>query len=204
MNKSNNNQTKTCDVCNEKYYKSYTIVLNNKSMAVCYLCKNTENFTLESIGKCILVRCNLKQIDINKLTLKYVNTHDEIPNIIEFDKNCKLINFNIFSFMEIIKLMNKKEKKIFENVKIMFTNESLKYLKSMQKNYFTNTKIIKKKYDNDFFNIEKYSFSKKENEIINNIKILLNENIELNKIKKSLNDKANNSHNLFMLLNTFK
>lgn len=196
-----------CGLCGEKYQKGYLTYLYNDKIKTksCYLCKTIVNFSSNSMGKCMLVSSELEQIEINKKILEYVKRNNEMPKPKELDENCKLVNISIFNFLQCYTQMEKSEKKKFDHIKIVFTNEAINYLKSTEQNFFSkDSKKSKSKYDSSYFNLETYEFTKTEQKIIDKKNDLINTKNKLTSVQKSLKNKLNEVKSFSFFIDSLK
>lgn len=202
-----------CSVCNEKYNRSYITYLYNSEIKTrtCFLCNSIINLNHLSLGKCFLICSELDQIKINKKTNKLFNESSIIPNIKKIDSNAKIINMSTYLFFECFLLMDKKEIKKFENIKIAFTGEASNSLKLPTQNfqsYFDNiknansNKVERVKYDSSYFDLPVYEFSETQQQILNNKIIVINKKNLLSDIKLNLEFEEKNTNKLINLVDS--
>lgn len=207
-----------CNFCEEKYNKSYLTYLYDLQIKTraCFLCNSVVNFNGLTLGKCFLICSDVDQNEINSQTLKMFKKNTVIPKISEIDENAKIVNMSIFLFIKCFSLMDKKEKKMFDNIKICFTEETSSCLTQQTQNfqnYFNDikkssdtessvTKQKKEKYDISYLDLESYEFTKNQQKILDNKIILINNSNNLEEIRKNLSDLENDSIKRVELLNS--
>lgn len=149
-----NNDNIECKYCNHECN------LHNGS---CYLCYVVSNIKKNNTSHIFLINSTIDQKDINKKINEYFETNNKILKPLDIDKSALLIDMSVWRFTNLYNKMDTKEKKHFSNFKIFFTNQIINKLKI--KSIFIDTKI-EYNYDISYFNLNSYTFTKKQLEII--------------------------------------
>lgn len=201
-----------CPFCGVKLNSSYTVYLKKEKIKTtsCYMCKIINNNSKSYIQELIVCKTKLSQLDIIRKTFEFYKNNNRIPYITEIDENAKLVPINAFVFAQIIK--KKKYNKKLKGLCLFFTGNIIEsLLRNKSYSMFGGSRPQILKYDSDFFDIEKYELTKKEQKIINkyNKKIEKEKKYTLNNIRKNIDkqiklkeDYLNNINlvkNIFML-----
>jgi hypothetical protein len=165
------NKCQLCDVETFKCCSSFDFI-NKKIYKTCILCNIIINFKKSYIGKFIFVNSKMSQKEINNKTIEYYKKYQTIikPDIL--DKKCKLIIISPYMLSKMFDIMRFDDLIHFKNYKIMFTGEITKNFNE-PKNVFIK-KVEQIKYDNSYFDIDKYEF-KNEKIIIDKYFLLITE-----------------------------
>ncbi len=165
-----------CNFCGEAYKKFYVVYIhdsaNNKKIKTksCALCGAIVNFKGSYMGKCFLAISQLDQSEINSKILKNFNSEGTILTPTEIDPKSKIVDISIYEFINAYVLMSSKEKKLFGDLKVMFTSNIISSLQNKTINYFStcdSDDVVVKKHDCTYFDSEKYKLNEKQQTIFN-------------------------------------
>lgn len=199
-NYKSNNKCNFCDSYCKQLYITYIHPKKIKTKA-CYLCHIIVNFKKYHMGKVILVKSDMNQLQINKTVMEYFSNFGIIPSPSKIDKDVQFVNIQVFEYINIFKNISSSHNL---NFVVFFTNNVIKNLGIRQTNLFIakdeNEKPI---YDLKFFDIPMYKLTKSEKELIKKTRneIQLQESKDINIIMKSLNNKVNDTKLKINILN---
>jgi hypothetical protein len=198
---------KTCQFCSCSCDNLYTIHIRSIDVLTkgCYFCNLIMNFKQSDVFKLFIVKTEIPQHEINKITMNNYEKTGTILHPLEIDKNIKRVNISI------IKFINTYNENFFD-FKFLMTQNSCESIQFTSKdiNVFLKSKPIPKPkpkpdqkkinpYDLSFFNLENYKLSKKDMIFIKKQNNKQNTS-EIEDIKKSFSIKIKENNHILDLI----